>query len=68
MPDEETPKENPSAADIPDQTEPDENPEISQLLHRRKRARSEGDFQRADKIRERLRAMGVEVRDDKLAP
>lgn len=49
-----------------DPDNPDENPQVRQLLHEREQARSEGDFVRADGIRDRLRAMGIQTRDEKL--
>lgn len=50
-----------------DLDDPDDNPQVRQLLHEREQARSKGDFIRADKIRDRIRAMGVRTRDKKLS-
>ncbi len=39
------------------------DPEATELLEQRERARAERDFQRADRLREELRARGWEIRD-----
>jgi cyanophycinase-like exopeptidase len=55
------PAEAPSAPSIPPEAT---EPLVRTLLEIRARARAEGDWQRADMIRDRLTAAGIEVRDD----
>ena len=43
--------------------EKDSNVEIEELIHRRKVARQEKDFDEADRIRDELHSQGVEIED-----
>jgi cysteinyl-tRNA synthetase len=45
-----------------------DDPAIQELIEQRALARTERDFARADEIREKLRALGVEVKDTKAGP
>jgi cysteinyl-tRNA synthetase len=42
------------------------DPAVRELMETREAARIAGDFAKADRIREELRALGVKVRDDKI--
>jgi len=41
-------------------------PQLRSLIEQREHARKAGDFKRADRIREELRALGAEIQDSKI--